>query len=90
MAVWGAFFVMTAFYLIPIVFIQGLINIEQLRRVHVFAVIIDLPVVSSVVTAILPGATCFGAHHLHTTSIMLVAQLLLNRSRSSALRLNLS
>ncbi|CAL8466090.1 g5626 [Coccomyxa elongata] len=54
-AVWAAFFVMTAFYLIPIIFIQGLININQLRRVHVFAVIIDLPVVSSIVTAILPG-----------------------------------
>ncbi|KAK9902019.1 hypothetical protein WJX75_001351 [Coccomyxa subellipsoidea] len=54
-AVWAAFFVLTAFYLIPIIAIQGLINIDQLRKIHAFAVIIDLPVVRSIATAILPG-----------------------------------
>ncbi|EIE18583.1 DUF221-domain-containing protein [Coccomyxa subellipsoidea C-169] len=58
-AVWSAFFVLTAFYLIPIIFIQGLINIDQLKKIHVFAVIIDLPVVKSIATAILPGAPSF-------------------------------
>lgn len=59
-AVWAAFFVLTAFYLIPIIAIQGLINIDQLRKIHAFAVIIDLPVVRSIATAILPGAASFG------------------------------
>ncbi|CAL5228475.1 g11617 [Coccomyxa viridis] len=54
-AVWGAFAVLTLFYLIPIIAIQGLINIDQLRKIHVIAVIIDLPVVRSIITAILPG-----------------------------------
>ena len=53
--VWGAFGVLTLFYLIPIIAIQGLINIDQLRKIHVIAVIIDLPVVRSIITAILPG-----------------------------------
>ena len=53
--VWGAFGVLTIFYLIPIIAIQGLINIDQLRKIHVIAVIIDLPVVRSIITAILPG-----------------------------------
>ena len=53
--VWGAFVVLTLFYLIPIIAIQGLINIDQLRKIHVIAVIIDLPVVRSIITAILPG-----------------------------------
>ena len=55
-AVWGAFLSLTAFYLIPVILIQGLLNIDQLRRVHWIAVIIDLPVVRSIITAILPGA----------------------------------
>ena len=55
MGVWGAFGVLTLFYLIPIIAIQGLINIDQLRKIHVIAVIIDLPVVRSIITAILPG-----------------------------------
>jgi hypothetical protein len=58
-AVWGAFVVLTAFYLIPIIAIQGLINIDQLRKIHAIAVIIDLPVVRSVITAILPGTNLF-------------------------------
>ena len=53
--VWAAFAVLTIFYLIPIIAIQGLINIDQLRKIHVIAVIIDLPVVRSIITAILPG-----------------------------------
>ena len=53
--VWGAFAVLTLFYLIPIIAIQGLINIDQLRKIHVIAVIIDLPIVRSIITAILPG-----------------------------------
>lgn len=55
MGAWGTFAVLTMFFLIPVIFIQGLINIDQLRKVHVFAVIIDLPVVRSIATAILPG-----------------------------------
>lgn len=54
-AVWAAFITLTLFYLIPIGAIQALINIDQLRKIHVFAVIIDLPVVKSIVVAILPG-----------------------------------
>ena len=53
--VWGAFVVLTLFYLIPIIAIQGLINIDQLRKIRVIAIIIDLPVVRSIITAILPG-----------------------------------
>lgn len=60
-AVWGAFAVLTLFYLIPIIAIQGLINIDQLRKIHVIAVIIDLPVVRSIITAILPGTVSISA-----------------------------
>ena len=56
MGAWAAFVVLTLFYAIPIIAIQGLINIDQLRKIHVIAVIIDLPVVRSIITAILPGA----------------------------------
>ena len=63
-AVWGAFVVLTAFYLIPIIAIQGLINIDQLRKIHAIAVIIDLPFVSSVITAILPGINLFRSLYL--------------------------
>jgi hypothetical protein len=55
-AVWAAFIMLTFFYLIPIGAIQALINIDQLRKIHVFAVIIDLPVIKSIIVAILPGA----------------------------------
>ena len=58
-AVWGAFVVLTAFYSIPIIAIQGLINIDQLRKIHAIAVIIDLSFVRSVITAILPGTSQF-------------------------------
>ena len=56
MAVWAAFVALTAFYLIPIIAIQGLINVDQLRRIAVIGYIIDLPVIRSIITAILPGA----------------------------------
>ena len=39
--------------------LQALINVDQLKRIHFFAIIIDLPILRSIITAILPGAlTC--------------------------------
>ena len=66
----GAFVVLTAFYLIPIIAIQGLINIDQLRKIHAIAVIIDLPFVSSVITAILPGINLFRSLYLEALEIL--------------------
>ena len=53
--VWSMFLVLTAFYLIPVVFVQGILSINQLEHIHVIAVIINLPFVSSLVLAVLPG-----------------------------------
>ena len=45
---------------------QALINVDQLKRIHFFAVIIDLPILRSIITAILPGArACSGTFFLN-------------------------
>eukprot|EP00884_Botryococcus_braunii_P010053 jgi/Botrbrau1/19049/Bobra.0100s0073.2 len=52
---WGAFAVMTLFYLIPVALIQGLLQVQKLAGVKGLGVIVEIPFIAALLTALLPG-----------------------------------
>eukprot|EP00891_Asterochloris_glomerata_P009705 jgi/Astpho2/9705/Aster-03695 len=55
LAAWAIFFVMCAFYFIPVSAVQALIQVQKLQRYHFFRVITDIKILNSIITSILPG-----------------------------------
>ncbi|PNW79626.1 hypothetical protein CHLRE_08g360564v5 [Chlamydomonas reinhardtii] len=52
---WGAFWLMTLFYMVPVAAIQALIEVPKLASVPVLGDIVTAPVVRQLVEAMLPG-----------------------------------